>query len=247
MKSTSTDLKLILSVIKKILKSRSLSYQKVAEGLGVSEVSIKRIFSGDTISLKNLLLICDLLNVSFLDIATIAKENSTTEYLLNKRQDDFFSEHPRLYALFIDLYRRTSPIKVKEYWNLTETEYFKILRNYEKLDLLTLYPGNHFKFNMTGIIKIPSSGKLKKLFFKHNLEFLAHVQVHAQTPGYLIQTSEILLSHENIKSLTRDLEDLSQKYRSKAFTDETVLPEQDKKSIRLLVAMAPYQTDWRQY
>lgn len=249
--SKSADLQAILKIIKKILKSRKLSYANVAQDMGVSEISIKRLFSSDNPSLKNLLSICDLLNISFLEVATIAKENSNSEYILNKRQDEFFFENPRLYALFIDLYRRTSPDDVKKYWKLTEAEYFKTLRKYEKLEMIELYPNNHFKFNMTGIIRALPNGKLRTIFFEQNLDFLAHVQTSSQTSSqaskHLLQISEILLSEENIKSLTRDLEELGQKYRAKAFTDETILAANDTKSIRLLIAMAPYQTDWRKY
>lgn len=245
--STSMELQAILKVVKKILKSRKLNYKDVAKDMGVSEISVKRLFSGENASLKKLLLICDLLNISLLEVAAIAKEDNKTEYILNKGQDQFFFENPRLYALFIDLYRRTSPIEVKKLWRLTETEFFKTLRKYEKLGLIELYPGNHFKFNMTGIIRAPANGKLRKIFFEQNLDFLDYVQTSQQNSEHIIQTSEILLSNENIKSLTRELEELGQKYRAKAFTDETILPANEKKSIRLLVAMAPYQTDWKKY
>lgn len=245
--STSMDLQAILKVIKRTLKSRKLSYKNIAKEMGVSEISVKRIFSGESVSLKNLLLICDLLNISILEVAAIAKEDNKAEYILNKGQDEFFFENPRLYSIFIDLYRRITSVEVKKHWKLTEDEFFKILRKYEKLGLVELYPDNHFKFNMTGIIRAPANGKLRKIFFEQNLDFLDYVQTSPQSSEHIIQTSEILLSNENIKSLTRELEELGQKYRAKAFTDETILPANKKKSIRLLIAMAPYQTDWKKY
>ena len=245
--SLSADLQAILKVVKKILKARKLNYKDVAKDVGVSEISVKRLFSGESVSLKNLLLVCDLLNISILEVASIAKEENKTEYILNKAQDEFFFKHPRLYALFIDLYRRISPAEAKKHWKLSEGEFFKILRMYEKLGLIELYPGNHFKFNMTGTIRALPTGKLRNIFFEQNIDFLNYVQNSPTNSEHIIQTSEVLLSRENIKSLTKDLEELGQKYRAKAFTDETILTDNEKQSVRLLVAMAPYKTDWKKY
>lgn len=245
MKTTSQDIKAILLVLKRTLRARGLVYSDLAGELDISEVTIKRLFSGASVSMNHLLAICDFLQISFLEVAMMARELEHSEYVLSKEQDLFFANQVRSYALFIDLYRRKSASEVMEYWKLTDQKFFKHLREFEKIGLLEVLPHNRYRFKVSGPIKIPKDGQLIQHFYDHNLEFLEYVQKRVMQPEVLLQTSEVFISKDHADEFLNEFQVLVKKFRSHAFMDETMLMENQKKSVRWLFAFSPYETDWR--
>ena len=65
----------------------------------------------------------DFLQISFLEVAMMARELEHSEYVLSKEQDKFFAVHVRSYALFIDLYRRKPIVEIMEYWKLNDQKF----------------------------------------------------------------------------------------------------------------------------
>jgi transcriptional regulator with XRE-family HTH domain len=240
------DIQAIVRVLKQTLRSRGYVYLDVAQHLKVSEVTIKRFFSGSSVSMKHLLAVCDFLHVQLLEAAAIARDFEHPEYVLNDAQDRYFAGHPKYYAIFIDLYRRKSVSEVKKYWSLDNRIFFKILRSFEKLQLLEVLPKNGYRFKMSGPVKVPARGLFRRIFFEQNLSFLEYVQREIENPRHILQTSEVLLSKKNAAEFQKEFQELSRKYRSQAFIDETVLPAHLKESVRWLFAYAPYETDWRE-
>lgn len=245
MSKVNQDLHAILRVLKHTLRARGFVYADLAKDIGVSEITVKRIFSGASVSMKHLLAICDFLHVPFLEIAALARNTESPEYVLSKKQDQFFASQPKLYAIFIDLYRRNPPQEVIKFWNLNEQSFFKFLRELEKLELIELLPRNGYRFKVSGPVKVPLNGQLRKVFFRQNVKFLDYVQKEIANPDCLIQTSEVLISKEHAKEFLDKIQSLTKKLRAQAFADETVLAANLKESVRFLFAYAPYKTDWR--
>ncbi len=196
--------------------------------------------------MNHLIAICDFLQISFLEVAMMARELEHSEYVLSKEQDKFFAVHVRSYALFIDLYRRKPIVEIMEYWKLNDQKFFKHLRDFEKIGLLEVLPHNRYRFKVSGPIKIPTDGQLIRHFYGHNLKFLEDVQKSVMQPGVLLQTSEVLISKEHADEFLNEFQTLVKKFRSHAFMDETMLMPNQKKSVRWLFAFSPYQTDWRE-
>ena len=67
--------KRIVRALKEALKARRISYGQVAEHLGLSLSSVKRLFSTGSFSLARLEEVCDLAGIDLLDLARVADEN----------------------------------------------------------------------------------------------------------------------------------------------------------------------------
>src|SRR5262245_28999474 len=72
---------LLLEVLKKALRERGLTYSRVAKGLGLSESSVKRTFSQETMGLDRLEEICALAEIEISDLLEMmrAAEGRTAE------------------------------------------------------------------------------------------------------------------------------------------------------------------------
>lgn len=247
MKTSNQDLVAILKTLKGQLKAKGHTYADLASHLEISEVTVKRILTGRSLSLKTLTSICDFLNVSFLDMAILAKSQTTQEaYVLNAQQDKFFAADPRSYIIFINLYRRVAVEKVMSDWNLNEKSFFSLLRSFEKLNLIDLYPNGNFKFKMSGLIRI-GRGQLSKALAKYDQQFLQYIHsTSGNEKNHVFQSAEVLLSPEHIEDFKTALKKALEEVRENAYFDETMLPKNKTQSVRLLVAFAPYESQWKQ-
>ncbi len=67
---------LIIATLKKLLKMKGLTYQALASSLGISESSVKRIFSEEKFSLKRLEQVCHILEMTVSELFHVMeKEN----------------------------------------------------------------------------------------------------------------------------------------------------------------------------
>ena len=58
----------LIDVLKQALKAHGLTYAKVAKGLGMSEASVKRMFSAKHFTLGRVDAICNLMDIDFVDL-----------------------------------------------------------------------------------------------------------------------------------------------------------------------------------
>lgn len=242
------ELTCLLKTLKTTMRAKGHTYATLAKELNVSEVTLKRTFTGHPTPLDRIFAICQALGVSFFDVTASAQRSAEEDYFLNSTQDDFFASHPAYYALFIDLYRRENPKRVREHWNLSEKDFFKVLRRLESLELLDVLPGNQFRFRMRGPVRVPKNGKLSRLILKkQSAHFLDRALGQIEETDVILQTSEVLMSAASCERLHADLMELGRKYRGISLQDETLLPKTKLKSVRWLLAFAPYRTDWREF
>ena len=66
----------ILNALKLTMRSKGITYKTLANKLGCSEPSVKRIFSTEKVSFERVEEICDLVGLSILELVTLS-ENQT--------------------------------------------------------------------------------------------------------------------------------------------------------------------------
>lgn len=64
----------LVSVIKRELKARQISYRELAGRLDLSESAVKQMFSAGNFTLKRLDAICDVLTLEFAELARLASD-----------------------------------------------------------------------------------------------------------------------------------------------------------------------------
>lgn len=155
----------IVSVLKGRLKISGLTYMDVSTHLGVSESSIKKLFSNvHAIPLSKLEDISSLANVSVSNIIYEAENNLSKFYYFNDSQDELFTTQPHLYKYFWYISRNSmnySDILKKE--SLSDTELYIYLRELEKVDLIEMLDSRRFKLLVS-----------RSIAFKQNAKFSIH-------------------------------------------------------------------------
>ena len=91
----------MLGELKKCLRRKGLTYRDVAQALGLSEPSVKRIFSEETFSLKRLEEVCRLLDMTIFDLAKLTRMDAEEQAtVLDTAQERALAEDTALLTYF---------------------------------------------------------------------------------------------------------------------------------------------------
>ncbi|WP_127716776.1 helix-turn-helix domain-containing protein [Halobacteriovorax sp. HLS] len=239
----------LIDTLKKVLKRNNLTYKNISEHLGLSEVSVKRIFSKYDCSLSRLAMICSLANISIIELGELSKkENQNLNYFLTQKQETLFTKELYLFHFFTRIYRGEELEVVLLEMGLTKATGFKYLRQLEKIELLELLPHDTYKFLITGRLRLNLDGPLfKKVIKSHNIQFLNKVYDEIKREDCCFQSSEIKLTKKSLKLMVHDINELGRKYSEISYQEERLSSEKDLVDVSWLFAFLPYKTDWSQY
>ncbi len=242
------DCEKLIATLKEVLRAKKITYAKLAKKLGVSEVTIKRLFSKHTCSLQTLFSICDSIEISFFDLAALAKQEPEHEYTLTNEQEVFFAANPAIFGIFRQLHRGEKPSTVAVQWKLSQAKLFRVLRKLEKLKLLEVLPENQIQMKVAGNIKFQHQGPLAKTILRaQTTQFLDHIENVLKNKDVCLHSAEVELSKLSLSELVAEIHALGSKYRARASREKSLLPADKLRSVRWLYAFAPYQTNWQQY
>lgn len=243
-----SDCRALLQTLRVVLKARQFTYAKLAKNLRVSEVTVKRWFSGQTCSLQTVFKICDSVGISFFDVAALARQDQEVDYVLSEGQEKFFAANPAAFGILRSLHRGLRPSAIAEQWRLSPERLFRLLRKLEKFALLDVLPGNQVRLKVVGNIRSQHQGPLSRVILRPQIiQFLDHVDIVLKNRDVCMHSAEVELSRKHISELVQEIHALGAKYRARALRDKSLLSAEKLQSARWLLAFAPYQTNWQQY
>ncbi len=245
---THPDCKILLKTLREVARAKKHTSASLAKKLAVSEVTVKRWFPGNSCSLGNIFQICEVLQISFFDLTALAKKEEEIDYFLSEEQDRFFAAKPALFGIFKQLHRREDPVQVGEFWGLNSTKLFSILRAFEKQGFLEVLPKNQVRMKTMGNVRYQHLEPLGKAILRPQItQFLDHIDRRLEDEDVSMHSAEVQISETHLKEFIEELNALGAKYRARAYRDQSLLPVEKLRYVRWLFALAPYQTNWRQY
>jgi DNA-binding Xre family transcriptional regulator len=145
----------LIGTIKKILKTKGMTYRDIAARLNLSEASVERLFSEHTFSLKRLEQICDLLEVNFYELAKISLNIESIPSVMTYKQESVLAEQPKLMVFFYLLLNGRELDSIVRDYKISKKETLQFLLELDRLRLIELYPENKVRLliqkNMTWI------------------------------------------------------------------------------------------------
>jgi DNA-binding Xre family transcriptional regulator/DNA-binding IscR family transcriptional regulator len=155
---------LLVDLVKKSLRERGLTYARVAKGLGLSESSVKRVFSQENLSLRRLEKICALMDLEIADLLelTRAAEGRVTE--LAEDQERSLVSDPKLLLVAILAISHWTAASMLENYRLSESELVRLLARLDKLGIIDLLPGNGIKVRLARHFTWRKAGPIQRFF-----------------------------------------------------------------------------------
>ena len=160
--------------IKSILKNRGLTYRDVGKHLGLSEASVKRIFSHKNLDFDRLLKLCDLLDVTLEDVLRMASGREV-QSRLSLEQEKLLVRDSKLFVIFLLLQRRWSVREILANYRFSSSDMTRHLLALDKNGLIVLKPGDRVKMKFDESLQWLEGGPIAQMYERQvKSEFLSH-------------------------------------------------------------------------
>lgn len=135
----------IINALKQALKAQGVSYAEVARRLGLSESSVKRLFSRRAFSLQRLEAVCDMAGIDLLELAQLADAEKLRVPALTERQEREIVGNPELLLVAVCALNRWSFERILDQYEFTRNRLIGLLARLERMGLIEVLSGNRIR------------------------------------------------------------------------------------------------------
>jgi transcriptional regulator with XRE-family HTH domain len=234
----------VIDVLKRELKARGLTYAQVAKKIGMSEASVKRMFSERNFTLARL---DQILAATGIEFADLTRQFGREEHLLTRLTDEQEREivaEPKLFLVAVAVLNlMTYPDILAEY-TLPPAEVVGLLARLDRIGIIELLPNNRMRLKIARTFAWIPNGPIQQTFKNHAQEFFDSAFAGAGETmlllnGRLSRTAQLALV-DRLKRVAREF--------SAQHIDDATLPLAERPPISLLLACRPWTpTLWRPF
>jgi transcriptional regulator with XRE-family HTH domain len=159
-----------VATLKQLLKRQGHTYREVGHAIGLSEQSVKRMFSKGAFSLDRLVQLSSLLGMSLAEIADQANKAVPSIRTLSQAQEKELTAAPGLLLVAACVLNGWSPAEITASYKLTKAECLKHLLKLDRLGLITLLPGDRVRLNVARDFDWLRNGPIERFFRRQEKE-----------------------------------------------------------------------------
>ena len=215
---------LIFEALKRTLKAKGVTYRVLAERMGVSEPTVKRIFHERNCKLDRLMEICSAAGV---DLENVLGSMSRGPGPVNRVAPDIelkLAGRSALLFIFVMLSEKFTPEGIMRSHGLSEASMFLYLRDLEELGLMALGRGLTARLLVETPIQWNFEGPLRPLFEMTNKNFIGWAITHIEKEATFVSFSR-RMRPETAEMVRREAEELAERARLLAHHDQHTTPE----------------------
>jgi transcriptional regulator with XRE-family HTH domain len=228
----------LLDALKRVLKSRRVTYAELAARIGLSEASVKRLFSQQTFTLVRLHEVLKALDMDFFELAKLARGAGDAPQEMTETQEQALAAEPQLMGIFYLLFNDWQPAQVLARYELGEAELTRWLTALDRLQLIDLMPNNRVKLKVSRHLRLKPSGAIRAKHGQRTMADFLAVEFDRHGGHFLFEFRDI--STASFAVMQRKLDRLAAEFNELAELDSTLPPEQ-RQSIGLALGMRPWR------
>ena len=164
-----TEVTQLLATLKRQLKLQGKTYRDVAATLELSEPSVKRLFTSGQFSLERLVEVCNLLGFTLAELAQEALAGENRLRTLTAAQEKELISDPQLLLVAVCALNHWSLQDMLAAYRLSEAECLQRLLRLDKLNLISLLPGNRIRLNVARDFDWLVEGPIREYFREQGL------------------------------------------------------------------------------
>ncbi|MCG2585869.1 helix-turn-helix transcriptional regulator [Massilia sp. TS11] len=158
---------LVLHVLRSQLRAAGITYKALAERIGMSESSVKRMFAQKDMALSRLAQICKAAGIGMDEVLRGAAEVRPELDRLTAQQEKALVANPRLLLMAICCLGHWSLEQVTETYTLSEAECIGLLAELDRLGLIELKPYNRYSLRVSNAFHWQPDGPVQHYFRQH--------------------------------------------------------------------------------
>jgi DNA-binding Xre family transcriptional regulator len=226
----------LIDALKKCLRERGLTYARLAEGLALSESSVKRMFSVQNMSLERLAQVCALMNLEISDLLELTRAAEARTAELSEEQERTLVSDLKLLLVAVLAISNWSAAAMLEAYEFSEPELVGLLTRLDRLRIIDLMPGNRIRVRLARNFTWRKAGPFQR-FFEERVQdeffrssFLGPGELRIMVTGSLSARSNELLQ-QRLRKTAEEFDTLVEEDRT--------LELAARKGTTLVMAMRP--------
>lgn len=164
-----SELPTLIATLKRLLKARGLTYRDVAAGLGLSETSVKRLFSSERFTVERLERLAGLLGYSLSELMAEVGSRVERVQALTVDQESRLVRDDRLMLVAVCAFNHWGVDDIVATYRLTRAECLKHLLVLDRMGLLALLPGDRIRLKVARDFDWLPDGPIRRHFIVRNL------------------------------------------------------------------------------
>jgi predicted transcriptional regulator len=228
----------LVEVLKRELRSRGITYARVARELRLSEASVKRMFSRRNFSLKRLDQVCELANSEFSDIARALHQEEQLISRLSHEQEQEIVSNPRLFLVAVCVLNHVGFDQIVATYDISKPECIQLLARLDRLGFIRLLPNNRIRLLVSLDFSWLPDGPIQRFFNQqaHNEYFRSRFD---RPDEFMVVVNGMLSRASSAAILTR-LKRIAREF-SELNNQDAKLPLGERSAMSLLVAIRHWE------
>ena len=157
----------VLTVLRAELRAASITYKALAERIGMSESSVKRMFGQKDMALSRLAQICKAAGIPMEDVLRRAADARPHADTLTAAQEKSLTANPRLLLVATCCLGHWTLEQIVETYSLTEPECIVLMVELDRLGLIELKAGNRYSMRVSNAFRWIADGPVQQYVREH--------------------------------------------------------------------------------
>lgn len=228
----------VVEALKRALKARGVTYAQVASALGLSQASVKRLFSTGHFTLDRFDQVCELARTSITELARDLEGGKDELDRLTLQQERSIMADRKLLLVALCALNHLSLEQIVQTYALSQAECIRLLVQLDRIGFLELLPNNRIKLRVTRAFSWLPDGPIQQ-YFKTRAQQEYFASNFAQ-PGELMLLVSGLLSRASSDTVITRLRRLANEFTDLHHGDAH-LPLGERRPATLVLAIRPWE------
>lgn len=228
----------LLKTLKQELRAQGITYADAARSLGVSESSIKRLFSASRLSLDRLEQLCRIAGMEISDLVQKMSESRRRVDRLSEQQEQEIAGDSKLLLVAICVLNRMSFEEILQTYEISEPECIQLLARLDRLKLIELLPLNRYRLIVAKDFRWIPNGPIQH-FFRREVQ-PAFLRSSFTDPGESLIFQSGMLSRESNAAMRKKMDKLAADFHELNEQDQG-LPLDQRFGSSLMIALRPWE------
>jgi transcriptional regulator with XRE-family HTH domain len=228
----------LVDLLKRHLKARGITYAQVATRLGLSEASVKRMFSRKDFTLQRIEEVCHVAGIAFADLAReFTHEPAGVTHLTVEQEREIVSD-PKLMLIAICAVCNWTLEQIIATYDIPKVECIKYLARLDKHKIIELMPDNRIRPLISRTFSWLPNGPIQR-YFRSRIE-AEYLSSSFKRPDELLIFVNGQLSAKSNSELIARMRELAAEF-AEMHREDLALPLAKRHGSSVLLAIRPWE------